>query len=265
MRSETATGPIRLAILEADTPVPQIKDKYGPYGEVFTYLFRRACDSLDPPQPLESLLGIKAYDVVVSDGSNLPAYPKLGDIDAVLITGAKHNAFEDREWILRLVAYTRECLDAGVPVVGICFGHQIVARALGAKVGRNERGWELSVIPCELTETGKKLFKLEKLLIQQMHQDIVYSVPDGVTQLAHTEVCPNQGMYQPGRLLTVQGHPEFTADMMRSILDMRVSMKIISEELYADGTARAADAQDGVAVARAFIRFFREKPEQLLK
>ncbi|KAI5919819.1 class I glutamine amidotransferase-like protein [Camillea tinctor] len=260
MSSAPATGPIRLAILEADTPVPDIKSKYGTYGQVFKYLFKRACD----PQPLDSQLAIEAYNVV-GDESNLPVYPKLGDIDAILITGAKHNAFEDHKWIIQLVNYTRECFDAGVPVVGICFGHQIVARALGAVVGRNTGGWELSVTPCKLTDEGKRVLGLDKedLLIQQMHQDIVHTNPEGVTLLARTDICPNQGMYSPGRLLTVQGHPEFTDDMMRSILKVRLDGGIISQALHDDGEARAANEQDGVTVARAFIRFLREKQDPL--
>lgn len=70
------------------------------------------------------------------------------------------NAFDDEEWILRLVAFVREVLGQGrVKVVGVCYGHQIVGRALGAKVGRSEgSGWEVSVCEVVQTSRGRELF-----------------------------------------------------------------------------------------------------------
>lgn len=153
--------PVRLAILEADTPVPGVKAKFGSYGGVFKYLFERACASLNPPQPLSSLLEISSHDVV----NDLDSYPDPKTIDAILISGSKHSAYEDDEWIVRLVEYTQQCLESGrVRVIGICFGHQIVGRAMGAEVGKNVLGWELSVTEHELTNEGKKLFGVEKLV-----------------------------------------------------------------------------------------------------
>lgn len=162
MGSESSPAPIRLAILEADTPVPGVQAKYGSYGGVFTHLFERACASLSPkPQPLTSVLRLSAHDIV----NDLEAYPDPETIDAVLISGSKYSAYEDEEWIVRLVRYTRRCLEGGrVRVVGVCFGHQIVGRALGADVARNVRGWELSVTQCELSDEGKKIFGVEKLV-----------------------------------------------------------------------------------------------------
>ncbi|KAI0161834.1 class I glutamine amidotransferase-like protein [Hypoxylon sp. FL1284] len=254
MASETA-APIRLAILEADTPVPGVEAKYGSYGSVFTYLFERACAGLAPsPRPLSSVLQISAHDVVSGDPAT--AYPDPDTLDAVLVSGSKHSAFENDAWIERLVAYVRRCLEGGrVRVVGVCFGHQIVGRALGATVARNVRGWEISVTQCDLSDEGKKLFGLEKLAIHQMHRDAVFSLPPGAVALARTDVCAIQSMYQPGRLLTVQGHPEFTADMVEEILELRRSAGIIGQDLFEDGMRRVADQQDGVAVAQAFLRF----------
>ncbi|KAI1211114.1 class I glutamine amidotransferase-like protein [Annulohypoxylon truncatum] len=247
--------PVRLAILEADTPVPGVKAKYGSYGGVFTHLFERACASLSPPQPLSSLLELSYHDVV----NDLNSYPDPKAIDAILISGSKHSAYEDDEWIVRLVEYTRQCLEGGrVRVIGVCFGHQIVGRAMGAEVGKNVLGWELSVTEHELTNEGKKLFGVEKLAIHQMHRDIVFSLPPGAVQLARTDVCPVQAIYIPKRVITVQGHPEFTADMVREILEMRRYGGILSENVFEDGMRRVNNKHDGVAVARAFLRFLRE-------
>ncbi|KAI6085767.1 class I glutamine amidotransferase-like protein [Hypoxylon rubiginosum] len=255
MASESP-APIRLAILEADTPVPGVKAKYGSYGGVFTYLFERACASLTPsPQPLSSVLQLSTHDIV-NDPS---AYPDPESIDAVLISGSKYSAYETEDWIERLVQYTRRCLEGGrVRVVGVCFGHQIVGRALGAEVARNVRGWEISVTQCELSDEGKKVFGLEKLAIHQMHRDAVFSLPPGAVALARTDVCAIQSMYTPKRFLTVQGHPEFTADMVSEILEMRRYGGILGQDVFEDGMRRVAEKQDGVVVAQAFLRFLRE-------
>ncbi|KAI0841409.1 class I glutamine amidotransferase-like protein [Hypoxylon sp. FL0890] len=247
--------PVRLAILEADTPVPGIKAKYGSYGGVFRHLFEQACATLNPPQPLSAQLDISHHDIV----NDLDAYPDPETIDAILITGSKYSAYENDEWIIRLTQYTRRCLEGGrVRVVGVCFGHQIVGRAMGADVGKNIRGWELSVTGHELTDEGKKLFGMEKISIHEMHRDVVFSLPPGVTNLASTDVCEVQAMYVPRRLVTVQGHPEFTGDMVREILEMRRYGGIIGQDIFEDGMRRVNNKHDGVAVARAFLRFLRE-------
>ena len=85
--------PLRLAILEADTPVPAANDKYKGYFGVFKHLFARAVS----PAPLESALALTGHDVVHNPDSS---YPSLDDVDAILITGSKYNAFDDDDWIV---------------------------------------------------------------------------------------------------------------------------------------------------------------------
>lgn len=76
----------------------------------------------------------------------------------------EHDAFADDQWIVSLTDYVRELVHSHKkPVVGVCFGHQILARALGARVGRSD-GWEISVEEIDLTDAGKKLFGQDKLV-----------------------------------------------------------------------------------------------------
>lgn len=85
----------------------------------------------------------------------------------MFLTGLKleHTAFHNDPWILQLVEFTSKVLAQDrVRLVGVCFGHQIIARALGAKVGSNDLGWEVAVYDVDLTEDGKELFGLEKLV-----------------------------------------------------------------------------------------------------
>ena len=153
--------PLRIAILECDTPADRTREKYGGYGGVFKVLLEAGAIALDDPK-LSSLpnngLEISKFDVV-----NMEEYPVLSDIDAILLTGSRFNAFDNPPWILKLVEFTRKVLEEQdrVRVIGVCFGHQIVGRALGTKVDRGRAGWEISVMPIELTPKGQEVFGID--------------------------------------------------------------------------------------------------------
>ena len=91
-----------------------------------------------------------------------------------------------------------------------------------------------------------------------MHRDEVADFPEGSEPLGFTESCPVQGMYVPKKYITVQGHPEFTSDIMTEILNVRHKAGIFGGEMYEDAIRRANAEQDGVAIARAFLRFLQE-------
>jgi len=175
--------PLRIAVLECDTPLENTNRRYNGYGGVFRALLSASAKALNRPETLdpESGLDISCWDIVNGD-----EYPKLEEIDAVLLTGSSmwevpqpkisshmltvryfpgHNSFDDIPWINRLVEFTQQVLAQDrVRILGICFGHQIVGRALGAKVGRSDQGWEIAVCEMDLTEKGKELFGREKIV-----------------------------------------------------------------------------------------------------
>ncbi|KAK5991404.1 Putative glutamine amidotransferase-like protein C13C5.04 [Cladobotryum mycophilum] len=224
-------APIRLAILETDTPQPKALERN-----------------------VSNVLSISAYDVV----NDPESYPALQDVDAVLITGSKATAFHDDPWIVKLVEYTKRAIDSGVKVVGICFGHQIVGRAMGAKLGTGDKGWEIAVTEVDLTPKGKEIFQLEKMRIHQMHRDVVFNFPKDAVSLGYNALCRIHSMYSPGKYITVQGHPEFTEEIMTEILFNRHTSGVFSDDMYADAMKRSPVPHDGVAIARAFIKFMRE-------
>jgi GMP synthase-like glutamine amidotransferase len=202
----------------------------------------------------------------------------------ILYPFTEHNSFDNDPWILKLVDFTKKILEtqSRIRVLGICFGHQIVGRALGAKVARGTQGWEVSVTPLDLTSLGKEIFGVDVLVrfpfpfvsglenlssnanhlqetkkqsIHQMHQDMVYEYPKDVLPLAHTTRCENQGMYAKGRLITVQGHPEFNREMVTHILTARHDAGVFKDEIYEDGIKRVGETHGGEVIARAFVRF----------
>jgi GMP synthase (glutamine-hydrolysing) len=91
-----------------------------------------------------------------------------------------------------------------------------------------------------------------------MHRDAVASLPAGAEPLAETDICPIQGFVIPGKVITVQGHPEFTGPIVKEILDSRKEMGILTGEIYQSGVDRVENEHDGVAIAQAFLRFLRE-------
>ena len=111
---------------------------------------------------------------------------------------------------------------------------------------------------CQYTQTpkGKELFGGKEILnIAQMHKDIVYEYPEGVEELGSSDKCKVQGMYVPKSLITVQGHPEFTKEILDELVRVRHEQKIFDDELYRSALTRVGDEHDGVVVAQGFLKF----------
>ncbi|KAB8253411.1 Aldehyde/histidinol dehydrogenase [Aspergillus flavus] len=230
---------IRVAILETDTPIDPILARYGTYGAIFNRWLNTGLQGLTVT---DTEIQTTIWDVV-----NKSEYPKPGDFDALLMTGSRHDAHADVPWIIELVKYVHDIHEQHKkPIVGICFGHQIVARALGARVGRNDEGWEISVEPFQLTDTGKQLFSKDSLDIHQMHRDIVYDVPRGCVNLGSSPRCKVQGLYMPQRVLALQGHPEYDEFVMTELINLRHAVGVFDAELAKDGLSRAGKQHDGM-------------------
>ncbi|WPH04409.1 class I glutamine amidotransferase-like protein [Acrodontium crateriforme] len=248
--------PLRIAILECDSPLGRTKEKYGGYGPLFKELLNKGVKQVVEHDGVDGVnvpeLEIGWFDVV----GQSDMYPDLEAWDAVLISGSKFNSYDNDAWILKLVEFTKKVLKQNrVRLIGVCFGHQIIGRALNVKVGRSDQGWEIAVTPIQLTPRGKEIFRLEELAIHQMHRDIVFEYPESVEALGHSDRCAVQGMYAKNRLITVQGHPEFTGIIVDELLDVRHDMGIFNDELYKSGKSRVMNHHDGVAISAAFIRF----------
>ncbi|KAI9836667.1 MAG: hypothetical protein M1819_001302 [Sarea resinae] len=245
--------PLRIAILECDTPLDRTRAKYGGYGGVFKALLEAGADALGQPDLISSKKGL---DLTTWDVEKAETYPNLDDIDAILMTGSRNNAFDNKPWIIKLVDFVAKVLEQRrVRIIGVCFGHQIVGRAMGVKVDRSDEGWEAAVTPMELSSKGKEIFRQSNLSLHQMHRDIVYEYPEGVEDLGSSPRCRVQGMYSAGRLITVQGHPEFTADIVTEILGARHDQGIFDDPTFEDAMSRVRKHHDGVVVAQAFLRF----------
>lgn len=152
--------PIRIGILECDIPLPNTKERFGGYGGVFEHLLKRGARALNDP----SLNPDTAFQITKWQVEQDPSrYPSLADVDAILITGSRHDSFADNPWTNTLVEFTAKVLAQDrVRLIGVCYGHQIIARAMGVPVGRNDDGWEAAVTDVQLTERGKEVFRVER-------------------------------------------------------------------------------------------------------
>lgn len=97
--------------------------------------------------------------------------------------------------------------------------------------------------------------------IQQMHRDIVFDYPANVIPLGSSPLCAVQGMYSPGHFVTIQGHPEFTGDIVSEIVRVRTEAGVFSKEQSADALGRAGRPHDGIAIGVVFLKFLLEGVE----
>ncbi|KAG6902442.1 hypothetical protein C0995_016621 [Termitomyces sp. Mi166 len=271
-----STMPSRIALLIAGALPDHLQATHGDYTAVFTAFLRA---SLAPHQQHD--FELVPYDVVHK--MHYPTDDELATYDAVMYTGSASNAYDDIEWINTLVAFTARIIDAHPtlkligaslsfrviphappnppPQKGICFGHQIIARALGGSCVRNT-AWEVGPTPLHLTPLGKSLFAVHSLTIQQMHRDHVPVLPSSnLHLLASTPTSPIQGFVRffptaspsspPSQIhiLSLQFHPEFTEPIVSHLISIRAQSGIIPSDVASDYAQRRKQwPNDGVSV-----------------
>ncbi|KAK4080999.1 hypothetical protein Trihar35433_2104 [Trichoderma harzianum] len=245
-----------VAILECDTPIEPVVKQFGSYGDIFERFLRNGLAKYLKHTTTSQDVDLRLIKSNMVDLGDLPAFDQ---VDCLLLTGSKHNSFEDDPWILRLVEYIRTAYETTkTPIVGICFGHQIISRALGGVVQRNPKGWEVSVDHIDLTPKGRELFNSASINLHQMHRDAVLQLPDGVQNLGTNPVCGIQGSYAPGRIFSLQAHPEFNGAIMSEILTLRRSQGVFDKEVFEGAMSRADAHHDGAMVGEAVWKFLME-------
>ncbi|ORY01818.1 class I glutamine amidotransferase-like protein [Clohesyomyces aquaticus] len=261
---------IRIAMLNTDVPVPNVCSKLGSYGDIFHNLLSAAACRISAGVHIEST----NFDVVAGE------YPSIQDHDVLLITGSASSAYDDIEWIRRLDDYILDVYthNPRVRIFGSCFGHQLVCQSLlrthCVRVEKDPNGWELGVQEIQLTENFWKRLGSppegttspldRKLRLQFVHADHVILptpglLPESWMTMGSTQHCAVQGVYQPGRVLTFQGHFEF--DRFVNTETLRVFGAAWEPEKLKDALMAIDADDDSKLAAEIVVRFLTEKGE----
>lgn len=204
---------MKIGILVTGLTPDTLIDQYGSYADMFQRLFQ-------PHNP-----GFE-YTVYSVSRGDFPA--AANDCDGWVITGSRHSVYEELDWIVQLKDFVRQIADSERPLVGICFGHQLIAEALGGKVERYHGGWGLGVNTYQLDNGFAQQLEQatghapQTLSINAVHQDQVTILPASATVLAHSDFCRYAVLgYFNNRIVSLQPHPEFTLDFEDALLTDR--------------------------------------------
>lgn len=234
---------MKIGILETGRPPEPLAAEHGDYPSMFERLVGGVAPSFS----------FARYAVL--DGQ-LPDSPTA--CDGWIVTGSRFGVYDDLPWMGALKAFLRRAVEAGTPVVGICFGHQILAEAFGARVVKSDRGWGVGPHRYETVAAESWMQPpLPAFTLNAMHQDQVETLPDGARVLASSPFCPYAALAYGDNAISIQPHPEFDNAYEAALLELRRG-DIIPEDRAGPALRAingAVEAPDSTAVARWIANF----------
>lgn len=229
-----------LCILNNDTLDPPASTTFVSYGVMAEKLLRQA--------------GAQDWNMEIFNTME-QQYPDSFDrFDAVLLTGSKFDAFSDEPWVVELRRRVRTLLAQKKKLLGICFGHQLIAYCMGAKVGRSDKGWGTGrmtyqwVAPDFPAAEGRS-----EVALLASHQDQVLELPAGTRLIATSDFCPVAGYAKGEEVFCVQAHPEFVPEYCNFIIGRRRGSW--ADETVDQALESLQQGHEGDAVARMMVAF----------
>lgn len=238
----TPAPSLRICILENDDLESPLLERYTRVGAMFERLFAQA--------------GFEGQ--IDTFSARHGQYPDRFDAyDAVLLTGSRADAFSDEPWVVALRACVTQLLQDKRKLLGVCFGHQLIAHCLGAPVQRAPQGWRAGRQVYDWLGTPKQVGGAAGQAVQigllASHQDQVLALPAGATLLATHPDCPVASYAVGDQVFCIQPHPEFTPDVSAFLLEKRRA--ILGESFYQKAMGSLSEPHDGLVLARFMIHF----------
>ncbi|MSO38102.1 MAG: hypothetical protein EXQ69_07615 [Acidimicrobiia bacterium] len=209
----------------------------------------------DYPELFDALLGDHGIELVRYD-LDADRFPTSTDeCEGWLCSPSRCSTYDDHGWIASAEDFLRELIAKERKYVGICFGHQLLAQAMGTPVLRSHDGWQVGVQEYEIVErTGWMTPQRDGIALPASHEDQVSAVPEGARLLARSEGCAVAGLLVGDRAWTLQPHPEFTSALADHLYEMRTSS--IGEEKVSAARASLTSQLDSAVVAQWIANFF---------
>jgi GMP synthase-like glutamine amidotransferase len=231
----------RLTIIQTGDVPPSLQDRFGPYPTMFEKMFADAGCAF-------------AYETVPVHRGAPP--PDPADLEGIVITGSPAGVYDAHDWLDPLRAFIRAAYAARTPMLGVCFGHQIMADALGGEVRKSEKGWGLGRHVYAVVARPAFLDSaLPEFAIACSHQDQVITPPAEAETFLASAFTPHAGLsYRNGAAISLQPHPEFADDYALALAELRRGRA--PDALVETALASVARPSDSAEMARALGAFF---------
>ena len=232
-----------IVVLVAGDPVPETRLRRGGF-----------LDLIQGSAP-----GFLGEPWLAHDLRELDVLPDLTDALSVIVTGSPASVTEGLPWMERAAACLRQLVSADVPVLGICFGHQLLGHALGGRVSANPRGREMGTVELTISHRDPVMGEPGVLQVNSTHVDSVVELPPGARVLGATALDPFAAVRFGPSAWGVQFHPEVDAEVMRHYFAARRSA-LVTERFDVEALERGVrDAPGGAAMIERFLQIARGK------
>ncbi|XP_050261392.1 gamma-glutamyl peptidase 5-like [Quercus robur] len=215
-----AMGGKRFAILLCAEDSDYVKKVYGGYFGVFVRMLAEKGE---------------IWDVYRVASGEFPKEDEIGLFDGFVITGSCNDAHGNDVWICKLLNLLKKLDSMKKTILGICFGHQILARALGGKTCRNVAGWDIGVRAIHLSSSSSSSNHFSSLKIPatlsiiECHRDEVRELPPKAEVIAWSEKTGIEMFKYGNHIMGIQGHPEYTKDILLHLIDRLLNRDLIME------------------------------------